>query len=370
MPASMTSKTVGLFLLGGTHHILHLIPMAAELSKDEEIDVVVLVTSAEERDICERLLKGMGLVGADIRLLKANPILRLISPKLAVLFSNMFRLNRLDAVVVAERTSTILRSALKMMPLYIQTQHGAGGRIGGYDQRLRHFDHVLVPGEKDKIRLIDMGLVSAETCHVTGLMKPYVLRKLNPDRPKLFERDQPTVLYTPHFTEAQSSWPEFGRELLDKFAATPHMNFIVAPHIRLFKDSPKESRAPIEAYGEHPNILVDLGSPLTTDMTYTLGADIYLGDVSSQVYEFLWKPKPCVFVGSEDTDWQGSADYTHWRFGQVCHTADAVMMALESAQADHDQYIEMQKYGSLASVGHPDWNPVKRAADVVRSLLR
>lgn len=366
---SRPSKTIGLLLLGGIHHILHLVPIAAELSKDKSINTVILVTSAEERETCARLLRGMGVADPDILILKANPILRLVSPKLAVLFANMWRLHRLDAVVVAERTSTILRSVFKMIPLFIQTQHGAGGRIGGYDLRLRHFDHVLVPGEKDKIRLIDMGLVSEETCHVTGLMKPYVLRTLNPDRPKLFQNNQPTVLYTPHFTDAQTSWNEFGRDLLEKFAATPHMNFIVAPHIRLFKNAPIGSRAPIESFAEYPNIIVDLGSPLTTDMTYTLGADIYLGDVSSQVYEFLWKPKPCVFIGSEDTDWQASADYTHWRFGRVCHSAEAVMDALEAAQDDHAQYIDIQKIGSLASVGHPDWNPVERAAKVVRSLV-
>ena len=363
------SKTIGLFLLGGIHHILHLIPIAAELSKDKTVKVVVLVTTLEERETCANLLEGMGLRDPEIILLKSNPILRFISPKLAVLFTNMWRLNRLDVVVVAERTSTILRSALGLIPLFIQTQHGAGGRIGGYDLRLRHFDHVLVPGEKDKIRLIDMGLVSEETCHVTGLMKPYVLRTLNPNRPKLFDNDQPTVLYTPHFTDAQTSWNEFGRSLLEKFAETPEMNFIVAPHIRLFKNAPMERRAPIEAFAKYPNIIVDLGSPLTTDMTYTLGADIYLGDVSSQVYEFLWKPKPCVFVGSEDTDWQASADYTHWRFGRVCHSADAVMEALAAAQHDHAQYVDIQKIGSLASVGHPDWNPVERAAKVVRSLV-
>ena len=367
---SSSLKTVGFLLLGGTHHILHLIPIAAELSKNKKIDIVVFVTNLEERDICESLLDRLDMVAADIRILKANPILRLISPKLAVLFTNMMRLNSLDALVVAERTTTILRSAFKMLPLFIQTQHGAGGRIGGYDLRLRHFDHVLVPGEKDKIRLVDMGLVSEETCHVSGLIKPYILRKLNPNRPKLFENDQPTVLYAPHFTTAQSSWMEFSRHLLDKFAATPHINFIVAPHIRLFKEASTEDRAPFEAYGQYPNILVDLGSEASTDMTYTLGADIYLGDVSSQVYEFLWQPKPCVFIGSEDLDWQDSADYTHWRFGRVCHSADAVMGALETARADHDQYIEMQKIGSLASVGHPDWNPVERAAKVISSLLR
>ena len=37
-------------------------------------------------------------------------------------------------------------------------------------------------------------------------------------------------------------------------------------------------------------------------MSY-LSADVYLGDVSSQVYEFIYKPRPCLFLNSNEIEW-------------------------------------------------------------------
>ena len=52
-------------------------------------------------------------------------------------------------------------------------------------------------------------------------------------------------------------------------------------------------------------------------MTYMLAADIYLGDVSSQVYEFLLEPRPCIFLNGHNVPWQDNPYYSHWTLGQV-----------------------------------------------------
>jgi hypothetical protein len=44
---------------------------------------------------------------------------------------------------------------------------------------------------------------------------------------------------------------------------------------------------------EAANILIDTGSTRLVDMTYTLSADGYIGDVSSQIYEFSFIRAPC-----------------------------------------------------------------------------
>ena len=46
---------------------------------------------------------------------------------------------------------------------------------------------------------------------------------------------------------------------------------------------------------EADNILVDVDGPRLFDMSYLLAADAYVGDASSQVYEFLVRPRP-VFI--------------------------------------------------------------------------
>jgi hypothetical protein len=57
-------------------------------------------------------------------------------------------------------------------------------------------------------------------------------------------------------------------------------------------------------------------------MTYTRAADIYLGDVSSQVYEFLRTPKPCLFLNSSDAAWCGDESFHHWLYGPVLDTIE------------------------------------------------
>lgn len=362
--------TIGFLLVGGIHHILHLVPPASELAKAPDVKVIIYVTCENEKAICVSLLRGLGLEDPDVRVLSFNPLLHAISPKLSVLFSNVWLFKKLDALVVAERTSTILRYWPGRLPVFIHTPHGAGDRAKSYDPRIRHFDYILVAGEKDKNRMLEKGIVRADNCYVTGYIKPYVVRALGAELPRLFQINQPVVLYNPHFHETLSSWHEYGFDLLDSFVQASKFNFIVAPHIRLFEKACDESRARVLAYGKYPNIHIDLGSSRSTDMTYTRLADIYFGDVSSQVYEFLSVPKPCVFIGPETTAWRDNPDYAHWRYGQVCHTTDAVMGALDTAFADHEIYKSTQVSGCRAAMGDPDWNPVARAAQIMLSILR
>ena len=363
------SKKVGVLLIGGKHHILHLIPIAAELSKNNQIDVTIFVSDETERDISERILTGLGMKTPNIEIIPSLAILRIASPKLAILFRNIARLLRLDAIIVAERTSTILRKIVRRLPLFIHIPHGAGDRAKSYDSRIRHFDHVLVAGQKDKTRMIDLGLVDESSCHVTGYIKPYAVKQLFPKTPKLFQSDKPIILYNPHFSSLLSSWPDHGMDILSCFSRHPEMNFIVAPHIRLFQTASQAQRDEIEAFNNYPNIRVDLGSERSTNMTYTRAADIYLGDVSSQVYEFLSSPKPCVFFGAKPLYWMDNPDYAHWHYGRVCNSVDEVMTALNRATLEHSEFIDVQREGCRLAVGEPDWNPISRAANVVASLL-
>ncbi len=48
-------------------------------------------------------------------------------------------------------------------------------------------------------------------------------------------------------------------------------------------------------------------------MSYTTAADIYLGDVSSQVYEFLYEPRPCLFLNSHEFAWKSDPNFAHWK---------------------------------------------------------
>jgi CDP-glycerol glycerophosphotransferase (TagB/SpsB family) len=68
-------------------------------------------------------------------------------------------------------------------------------------------------------------------------------------------------------------------------------------------------------------------------MSYTQAADVYIGDVSSQVYEFIVRPRPCIFLNFEGRDWKGDETYAHWRLGQVIDRLDQLGPALERARS-------------------------------------
>ncbi len=366
---SSERKTVGLLLIGGPHHIFHLVPIAAELEAYPNIDVHVFVTSAFEARTCETVLSSLGALRSRVKVLKINALARRISPKLGFLVSHLKIWNNLDALVVVERTSTILRYFSKRLPPFIHIPHGAGDRAKSYDSRIRHFDYVLVAGEKDKKRMVELGLVSDETCQVTGYIKPFAVKQIHPKVPAIFGNSRPTVLYNPHFNEELSSWTVFGHALLEAFSKKPEMNFIFAPHIRLFANKAPELRERVEAFSKFENIHIDLGSSKSSDMSYTRAADIYIGDVSSQVYEFLSGPKPCIFVTEPSTQWEENPDYAHWLYGPVCNSVSDVMAALNRSMLDLPNYAQAQTKGCLAATGDPSWNPIRRAAEAVVSIL-
>lgn len=355
--------------MGGHHHILHLIPISAELEKKDGCSVTVFVTSEVEAKACRAILDKLGAQKTTVVTLKVGKLGKRLSPKLAFLFGNLKIWKSLDCLIVAERTSTTLRHLPIKLPLFIHIPHGAGDRAKSYDPRIRHFDHVLVAGDKDKRRMMELDLITETTGHVTGYIKPYAVTRISPKVPTLFDNDRPTVLYNPHFASKLSSWDEFGIDLLKAFAARKDMNFIFAPHIRLFAKQSAEARRAAEAFADFENIYVDLGSERSTDMTYTRMADIYLGDVSSQVYEFLSGPKPCIFITNSDTQWRDNPDYAHWAYGPVCHSVDGVMTAVSQAMSSLPDYAEKQIQGCLAAKGDPSVDPISKAAAIVETIL-
>src|SRR3546814_11439548 len=81
-----------------------------------------------------------------------------------------------------------------------------------------------------------------------------------------------------------------------------------------------------------PNMHIDLGSVRSIDMSYTMAADIYLGDVSSQLSEFMLKPRPCLFLNPRGTNWKNDANYLSWTLGPVIPGTEELEKGIEEAQ--------------------------------------
>ncbi|MEE4452741.1 glycosyl transferase [Novosphingobium resinovorum] len=334
------------------HHVYHAMPLAVEMARDRRfaVDIVALTHEhlALARDIAARhgamnmrfvLIEGKGLSALTRLVGGATP------PKLAGLLAARRQLSAYDAIVVPERTSLLLRHAGLRRTCFIHTCHGAGDRAVGYDRRIRHFDFVLLAGEKQRRRMLERALIREGHYAVVG----YGKFDLTCDRPPLplFAQERPVVLYNPHFSRKLSSWGEMGLDVIRQFARDDRFNLIVAPHIRMYDDRRRRERAERELaeFAALPHIHVDLGSAASVDMSYTRMASLYLGDVSSQIYEFVVKPRPCLFLDAHGASWQDNPNYRHWQYGPVHDNCEGITDKVALAMETHAAYLGAQRQG-------------------------
>ena len=288
-------------------------------------------------------------------------------PKSLTLLWNAFYFRRFDALVVPERTSLVLKRYLPRTR-FIWTRHGAGDRAIGFEEDVGQFDFVLMAGTKIEDRLRRGGLIR-DGHYASGVYAKFdLIRSL--ERKPLFANGRPTILYNPHFRPSLSSWPRWGRTVLDQLARSDRFNLIFAPHIRLFYPPTPEKYAEFSDYAQLPNVRIDLGSMASADMTYTEAADLYLGDVSSQVAEFVTRPRPCLFLDAHHVDWRHNPDYRFWELGPVVEDVVQLGPAIERAFASHDEYRQRQLEYVEDTFGSLEEPTSLRAADAIVAYLR
>lgn len=364
--------------IGGAHHFLHMAPAAASLSQHDDVAVTAYVAQQEDIAPLSDLLGKLG--GEKVRIVPLNiPSYFNMLGKLIPSWSSwkLIRLlwwsgaiRKADAIVTAERTSTILKRLPGHTPPIYHVPHGAGDRAKGFERRISLFDHVLVAGTKDRDRMIAEGLLAPDQVSVTGSIKLSGIRRMHQARPVFFDNDRPIVLYNPHFDQSLASWDSQARDLIGRIAQEGRYNLIIAPHVRLFEAASDAERTPWLALAKTDQILVDLGSERSSDMSYTRAADIYIGDVSSQIYEFLSEPRPAIFVNAHHVSWEDDENYRMWHFGDVIEETDAILPALDRATSQHANYRPIQEEAVTRALGNPNEDAGEKAADTLLQLVR
>ncbi|GAB0119996.1 hypothetical protein [Acidisoma sp. 7E03] len=332
------------------HQIPHTVPVAASLAR-RGVAVHVLTSSAAQRETVAALWPaGVPVLFRDLALpfgsRIADQALRHVAPfkRIAILRSHAASFRAYDALVVPETTTTLLRTRFGVTDLpLIYIPHGAGDGAAGFQAVTRQFDLVLLSGEKVRDRMLNAGLVREGGYAVIGY--PKFDLTLGRTAERFFDNDLPTVLYNPHFNPHISSWYPFGRAVLEWFARDPRYNLIFAPHVMLFQrllhtslihrrmgwrgGLPRRLR-------NHPRIRIDTGSRRSIDMSYVHAADLYLGDASSQIYEWISRPRPAVFFNTDGPERAASPDFRHWALGQVIDGMAALPAALARGLAEPD----------------------------------
>jgi len=366
------------------HQVAHSLPIAMALARGGFAGEVVVATTSARLEAEVRRLGG-ALIGTRIehvplalrgvrRVVSALAESLVPSRKLLIYGNHLDFFRSLDLLVVAEKTSLLLKTlhGLKLLKI-VHTRHGAGDRAIGFDRASAGFDHVLCSGVKIRDRLIAEAKLAPEKISIVGYPK---FDTLTADAPP---HDPATVLYNPHCSPHLSSWFPHGTAVLDHFLATPLRPFIFAPHVMLFErrfsvtiDRLRIDRpGRIAARHRHaPHFTVDAGSRACTDMSYTQRAGLYVGDVSSQVYEFLRTPRPCLFLNSHRVAWQGDASYAHWQAGPVIEHPGQLAEGLRRAEDEHARhYRAVQERLFAQSFDLTERPSSERAAEVLVRLV-
>lgn len=384
-----------LFNHEATHQVAHSAPTAFTLSTHyaERVDVSLYASSPPQMTELRRIASyypdhrcEFVQIDCPMAYKALDAIFGKLAPfrKVAMLRANAERFAGLNALVLTEKTSIMLKTrfGLKNVKL-IYARHGAGDRALSFNVDNAKFDLLLLPGEKFQDRLAAAGYLEDRPHVIVGYPKfdlyggktGLVSREARP----VFNNGRKTVLYNPHFDPKLSSWYEFSEAVLEYFYRSDQYNLIFAPHMMLYKRLAHVSleertfrlrKAPPQRYSDCPHMLIDTGGPACTDMTYTNAADIYLGDISSQVYEFIYTPRPCVFLNAHDADWRDNPNYDFWRMGEVIDRPEQLGEALARAESLHRERFEpIQKQAFSYTFDIEETRPSLRAARAIVDYL-
>ena len=375
----MTAPTRIAILYGAEpYQAYHVADIAAALARNPDVALTSLIVDRAVEPHLDRLEDGMVerpiprerlRVPAWVGALRALRVFGILKQQVLSNPDNLARLGEFDAIVTPTTHLAELRERIPRSVKLIYCYHGAGARAMSYTAKMGAFDLVLPPGQATVERLVADGLVKPGRAVAIGLVKLDACRRLAAARLPQFDSDRPTVLFNPHSQRALRSWDKFAAPLIEA-ARGGAFNLIVAPHIKLFSRRPRAAWRRWERLAIPGRIHVDLGSAASLDMSHALAADIYAGDVSSQVYEFLTEPRPCVFLNAHGADWANSRDFPMWQLGKVAVTPEEAIAAIATAAADHPAFVERQRQAVADHLGDTTPGAAGRAAQIILEFLR
>lgn len=366
---------IAFLYIAEAYQCYHSAAIALDLAARPGVHVTTYYNEPDAPHHLERVRLAYGAPSMDYRRLKRSWATRLMQSirrlglfKEMVLRDNLAELDGYDAIFAVEMTVSPIRKMGARHAKLIYYPHGAGDRAVTYHRRVSGFDFALLPGPKYAERMLAQGLIHPNGFALPGYVKLETSDRLRAAQGPLFDNGRPIVLYSAHKVPGLQSWSAHIEPMLAAFSETDEYNLIVAPHVKLFHRRSRKIRNAWEARST-PNVRIDTGSDLSVDMSYTTAADIFIGDVSSQVYEFLIRPRPCIFLNPHRVKWRGNPDFLHWTLGDVIEDPSELMRAIRNAHARHHLYVKKQEELVSASIGDCTPGASKRAADAVLAFM-
>lgn len=363
---------VAFLFLGETLLIPHLYPVVEALAEQDDLCIDLWVSTSVHEDLLRKWTAGLG--PAKIRIRRApgyrdlpqykdgrNPPL---PSKMLLLMGLVPFLLRTPVVVSVEQTSLWIPAVLPMRTRFINILHGAGSKGARDGMRRKAAWRMPLPCEFEQQEYLRRGF-DASYVPVVGSVKA-TFRQTTQGSLK-FPEARPIVLYNPHWQRHRSSWWDWGRQVVRQLVEQDRYNVILAPHQRLAEGDTELAGILADA-ARHPHVHSDLDSFAMVDGTYPRAADIYLGDTSSQVIEFMARPRPCVFLNNAQVAWQQKDDFSMWRGGEVIDSVDLLLPALQRAAAVHERFADAQRELVRGWLGETTGAPARIVRHILEAL--
>ncbi|CDG39406.1 MULTISPECIES: hypothetical protein [Asaia] len=355
----------------------HVAAVSSALSQLPNVEVTEFVSFPETAQHLDRIRETNQLGGHIVRGTLRVParasllrrLRRLDSEREVVMRANVAQLEAFDAVVATEYSAGLLREMGLRRPALILIQHGAGDREVNDEHLIRQFDLSLVSGPKIAEAFLAKKLATAAQTRIIGYPK---FDAVNGDRIVRGSESsaRPLALYNPHYKKGLSSYRDYLAPLAEAVNRLDRYDLLVAPHVKIFhKDFGRRRRQFEKVVGGR--VRLDTASSSMLDMTHTARASLYIGDVSSQVYEFLITPRPCVFLNPHGVAWRNNPHFRHWTLGDVVERPEDIYQALAQAESRHVLYRARQERVIQETFGsQPRRGASFRAAQTIRDFLR
>ena len=238
-------------------------------------------------------------------------------------FTDRDQLDAYDLVI----TPTFLRAHERSADTRaVHVFHGMSDKPFTYDRDFSDYLMCLCAGRRQRDRLRANPQNRNVDCVLIGFPKFDRL----PTVPRLFRNDKSTLIYCP-------TWRKEGISSVERFLERPETverlarcyNLIIKPHPNLFNPARKFYDAGIverlERAARVPDVrLVRAGNV----MGWLAQADLFIGDISSAGYEWLYFDRPMVFLNPRPGDLHPTTDpcsLTYlWQCGPVCDDVEAL----------------------------------------------
>ncbi|MFA4907845.1 MAG: CDP-glycerol glycerophosphotransferase family protein [archaeon] len=370
----MIDNYIVFLYLNGLHHLYHTAETVIEFAKLHSKYRTVCVTCCREySEIMQGLIDANSVTNCEIVEIPLPFRFKYLNFKKKSYPSPCNTTSRVakllwgaKAIVTTSHATVKLCQRFKIeCPKIIYQYHGCGDGKYGFSKTMGTFDLLLLPGIYHQQRLIAENVTTIDKTRVVGWPKLDYKIDVNNLKKELFGEDKPIVLYTPHWNPKISSYQQWGEAVLEYFSRQTAYNLIFAPHIQIKHWSFKFRYKTNIGSGDKRRIVVDFGSRRSVDSSYVRIADLFLGDVSSLIYEWIAiRPRPCVFLNAQGIDWKGNVNYRHWDYGPVVEDISQLGDKLQKAIKSGD-YLDIQRDRITSYIDKSNEPASRRAAKAI-----